>query len=71
MVAHLTPEASRLLLIADRSSRAKRRRIKADDREPSTRRVALGGPACWCGEPWGHPWPGKDDGAPHPRGGTP
>lgn len=25
----------------------------------------LGG--CWCGLPMGHDWPGKDDGAPHPR----
>jgi hypothetical protein len=22
---------------------------------------------CWCGLPWGHLWPGKDKGAPHPR----
>lgn len=22
---------------------------------------------CWCGEPNGHDWPGKADGAPHPR----
>lgn len=22
---------------------------------------------CWCGELLGHDWPGKDDGAPHPR----
>lgn len=26
-----------------------------------------GGGGCWCGDPWGHDWPGKDDGAPHPR----
>jgi hypothetical protein len=23
--------------------------------------------ACWCGQENGHDWPGKDDGAPHPR----
>jgi len=23
---------------------------------------------CLCGEPFQHPWPGSDDGAPHPRG---
>lgn len=22
---------------------------------------------CWCGETYGHDWPGKDEGAPHPR----
>lgn len=22
---------------------------------------------CWCGEPSGHDWPGKAEGAPHPR----
>jgi hypothetical protein len=22
---------------------------------------------CWCGAVYGHDWPGKDDGAPHPR----
>jgi hypothetical protein len=22
---------------------------------------------CWCGEPYGHDWPGKDERAPHPR----
>lgn len=25
----------------------------------------LGG--CWCGQPHGHDWPLKSDGAPHPR----
>lgn len=22
---------------------------------------------CWCGEPYGHDWEGKAEGAPHPR----
>lgn len=22
---------------------------------------------CWCGEPMGHDWPGRDEGLPHPR----
>jgi hypothetical protein len=22
---------------------------------------------CWCGQPNGHTWPGKDKGSPHPR----
>jgi len=22
---------------------------------------------CWCGERYNHDWPGKEDGAPHPR----
>lgn len=28
--------------------------------------ISAGG--CWCGERYGHDWPGKDEGAPHPRG---
>lgn len=27
----------------------------------------FGSTDCWCGELLGHDWPGKDDGAPHPR----
>lgn len=27
--------------------------------------IAMDG--CWCGEPNGHDWPGKAEGAPHPR----
>jgi hypothetical protein len=23
---------------------------------------------CWCGEPFDHEWPGKSDGAEHPKG---
>lgn len=26
----------------------------------------IGSPECWCGEHFGHAWPGKADGAPHP-----
>jgi hypothetical protein len=40
-----------------------------DNREPSTKGDALGSfDCCWCGEPHGHPWPGKSEGKPHPRG---
>lgn len=28
----------------------------------------IAAPGCWCGLPFGHDWPGKSDGAPHPRG---
>jgi hypothetical protein len=39
-----------------------------DNREPSTVGVsALSAGGCWCGEKNGHDWPGKADGAPHPR----
>lgn len=27
----------------------------------------IGCDGCWCGKPNGHDWPGKADGAPHPR----
>lgn len=30
--------------------------------------AVLAGDGCWCGEPYGHDWAGKADGAPHPRG---
>ena len=49
--------------------RARRSRWR-DDREPSTRRLALGGRGCWCGEVLNHDWPRKASGAPHPRPGT-
>jgi len=32
--------------------------------------MAAGGCGCWCGEPQGHAWPGKANGAPHPREAT-
>ena len=38
-----------------------------DNREPSTKRRAIAAGGCWCDEPYGHDWPGKADGAPHPR----
>jgi hypothetical protein len=39
-----------------------------DNREPSTRRLAPGADGrCWCGALLWHDWPGKADGAPHPR----
>ena len=39
-----------------------------DNRELSTRQAVIGSCNCWCGELPGHSWPGKADGAPHPRG---
>ena len=39
----------------------------ADDRIPVLGRQG----GCGCGLPWGHAWPGKDQGAPHPRPQTP
>lgn len=42
-----------------------------DNRHPDTRSIAAGSISeCWCGQPSGHDWPGKDGGAPHPRNGT-
>lgn len=29
--------------------------------------AVIGTWSCWCGEPRGHDWPGKDGQAPHPR----
>ncbi len=36
-------------------------------KDPASFLPVLSGPGCWCGEPFGHDWPGKADGAPHPR----
>jgi hypothetical protein len=48
-------------------ARQERARVTRDNREPSTRRMAPGSGCCWCFAPYGHSWPGKDSGAPHPR----
>lgn len=39
---------------------------------PAQRLTTLGWASnrCWCGERYGHDWPGRDDKAPHPRRGT-
>lgn len=29
--------------------------------------TVISGGGCWCGQHWGHAWPGEADGAPHPR----
>lgn len=42
-------------------------RIFPDNRHPATRGIALGSFDCWCGQPCGHDWPGRDGGEPHPR----
>lgn len=42
------------------------RRSSRDNREPSTRGLAIGSYLCWCGLLPGHEWPGKADGLPHP-----
>jgi hypothetical protein len=54
---------------ADASPQARQRRrlLRRDNREPGTRTRAIAGDGCWCGEPWPHDWPGKDEGRPHPR----
>ncbi|MFJ6730028.1 hypothetical protein ACIQPQ_34525 [Streptomyces sp. NPDC091281] len=60
-------------MAAAQSSAAKwRRRRFNDNREPAAaaRPMTLStydDRRCWCLKPLGHDWPGKDDGAPHPR----
>ena len=48
-------------------ARQARELLWRDNREPSTRDRVLSAGGCWCDEPYGHDWPGKADGAPHPR----
>ncbi|MEV7422848.1 hypothetical protein [Streptomyces sp. NPDC091212] len=48
-----------------------RRQADRADRVQTPASDPLGTSArCWCGEPYGHDWPGRADGAPHPRDGT-
>jgi hypothetical protein len=53
----------------DRSAQAKWKRVRfRDNRLPETKDAAntLSTGGCWCGEPFDHDWPGRDEGAPHP-----
>lgn len=44
------------------------RRPVLPERELPRALPVLGNPMrCWCGLTLGHPWPGRADGAPHPR----
>jgi hypothetical protein len=40
---------------------------KAPGSQSVDARDTIGSGNCWCGEAPGHDWPGKADGAPHPR----
>lgn len=54
----------------DRSTDAspQARQARAALRKPDTwYRPLTGGGGCWCGQSYGHDWPGKADGEPHPR----
>jgi hypothetical protein len=67
------PKRERAITATENSAAAKWRRARfADNRDPATTRrpLMVGTPddkRCWCLQPLGHDWPGKDDGAPHPR----
>lgn len=42
-------------------------KVRVADREPAIRVMAGVNLGCWCGQSYGHDWPGKSEGAPHPR----
>ncbi|MFJ2178915.1 hypothetical protein ACIOHE_39230 [Streptomyces sp. NPDC087851] len=66
------PKRARAQAAAAASAAAKYRRqaARADrDQTPVSATLGTRG-ACWCGEPYGHDWPGRADGAPHPRDGA-
>jgi hypothetical protein len=46
-------------------ARAVRRAVNSEPAPYLSTIGAMGG--CWCGEEHNHDWPGKADGAPHPR----
>lgn len=65
----MTAKRERAARAALKSQAARnRRRHYPDNREPSTRGMAIASGGCWCGEPFGHDWAGKADGASHPPG---
>jgi hypothetical protein len=39
----------------------------AANKGPADYLRTIAGPGCWCGGELGHDWPGRDEGAPHPR----
>ncbi len=45
---------------------AKRKAAQRSHLPPPPGPIGRGG-VCWCEQPNGHDWPGKTDGAPHPR----
>lgn len=42
------------------------KRLANSHKEPPPRTIGHGA-VCWCGQPFNHDWPGKDDGEAHPR----
>ncbi|MEV7871481.1 hypothetical protein AB0P17_36525 [Streptomyces sp. NPDC088124] len=67
------PKRARAQAAAAASSAAKyRRQAYRADRDRTPPSATLGTrETCWCGEAHGHDWPGRADGAPHPRDGAP
>jgi hypothetical protein len=62
------PRRERTIAAVVASKRAKWSQVNfRDNREPSTKRLAVGGNCCWCGREKYHEWPGMAEGAPHPR----
>lgn len=64
----MTVKRARAWRAADNSSAAKRRTYKERVSDPPRFSIANGMPGmCWCGQPYPHDWPGKDNKQPHPR----
>lgn len=66
----MNPKQERANRARQNSQKAKWTRVRfRDNRVPETRGIftARGSMGCWCGEPYGHDWPDKAAGAPHPR----
>ncbi|WP_329214866.1 hypothetical protein OG352_05380 [Streptomyces sp. NBC_01485] len=67
------PKRVRAQAAAESTAAAKWRHVRfRDSRDPSTTGPPFmvgtpDDPRCWCLEPLDHDWPGKADGAPHPR----
>ncbi|MGW1966375.1 hypothetical protein ACWCPD_39680 [Streptomyces sp. NPDC001935] len=63
------PKRERALTAIANSAAAKHRRtLRRGHRVPAVQGPPLGSfDICWCGLAKGHRWPGRDEGAPHPR----
>ena len=55
-----------LAISIQRHQAAKWKRVKFRDNRTVAPEDGIGGDTCWCGEPNGHYWAGREEGAPHP-----
>lgn len=65
MSGELDPERD-LVRTLNEKARPSRKRAGPGGSKDNSPTIAMN-EGCWCGRPWNHAYPGKDEGAPHPR----